>query len=294
VDTAAVVPSPGRNRLDWSALHAAVLDAWGPFDRKGAVEERPGISRAVPVIELLDDDVDLAPARHLPPAPAAGGTAALAEVQEELADTLRMTAELMPSTPGFSPAESPGAPGVSVGELVRSGALELRSGGAESGRGGGIRVLTEPDVLAGTEPSGSLLDGAGEDIVLVRAGDLVVPVLGGGSIVRVVDEATEGAALGRNLQLLRPDFAVLDSWFLAGCLRGTANNRQASSFASTATRLDVRRLHVPRIPLVDQRRYGEHFRALAMFEGALRKAGRLGEQLVQGLYDGLADGTVSM
>jgi len=26
----------------------------------------------------------------------------------------------------------------------------------------------------------------------------------------------------------------------------------------------------------------------------LRKAGRLGEQLVQGLYDGLADGTVSM
>ncbi len=32
----------------------------------------PGASRSVPVIELLDDDVDLAPARHLPPPAAAG------------------------------------------------------------------------------------------------------------------------------------------------------------------------------------------------------------------------------
>ena len=126
----------------------------------------------------------------------------------------------------------------------------------------------------------------------VEAGDVVVPVLGGGSVVRVVDEATAGAALGRNLQLLHPDPAALDPWFLAGFLRGTANNRQASSYASTATRLDVRRLQLPRLPLADQRRYGERFRALAEFEDALRLAGRLGEQLVQGLYDGLADGSV--
>ncbi|MYS07227.1 SAM-dependent methyltransferase, partial [Streptomyces sp. SID6041] len=101
-----------------------------------------------------------------------------------------------------------------------------------------------------------------------------------------------GAALGRNLQLLRPEPAALDPWFLAGFLRGTANNRQASSFASTATRLDVRRLQLPRLPPADQRRHGAHFRSLAEFEEALRLAARLGEQLVQGLYDGLADGSV--
>ena len=129
--------------------------------------------------------------------------------------------------------------------------------------------------------------------MLVEAGDVVVPVLGGGSVARVVDEATAGAALGRNLELLRPDPAALDPWFLAGFLRGTANNRQASSYASTATRLDVRRLQLPRLPLADQRRYGERFRALAGFEDALRQAARLGEQLVQGLYDGLTDGTVA-
>ncbi|ELS53865.1 putative type II restriction-modification system DNA adenine-specific methylase [Streptomyces viridochromogenes Tue57] len=46
--------------------------------------------------------------------------------------------------------------------------------------------------------------------------------------------------------LLRPDPTAPDPWFLAGFPRGTANNRQAGSYASTATRLDVRRLQLPR------------------------------------------------
>lgn len=155
-------------------------------------------------------------------------------------------------------------------------------------------MLTEHDVLGSTAPSGSLpTDGPSEEPVLVEPGDVVVPVLGGGSAARVIDDATAGAALGRNLQLLRPDPAALDPWFLAGFLRGTANNRQASSYASTATRLDARRLQLPRLPLAEQQRYGERFRALAEFEDALRLAGPTGGQLVQGMYDGLTDGTVA-
>ncbi|NEC84142.1 hypothetical protein G3I38_34150, partial [Streptomyces sp. SID7958] len=99
--------------------------------------------------------------------------------------------------------------------------------------------------------------------------------------------------LGRNLVLLRPDPASLDAWFVAGFLRGTANLRRAGSYASTATRLDVRRLRLPRLTLDEQRRYGARFRALDAFERTLRHAGRLGDQLVRGLYDGLTDGTVT-
>ncbi|MCG7529728.1 SAM-dependent methyltransferase, partial [Streptomyces sp. OfavH-34-F] len=190
-----------------------------------------------------------------------------------------------------APATPAHRPHTTLGELARAGALQLRHGGPGTGTG---PVLTEHDVLTGTGPSGSLpADGTPEEPVLVEAGDVVVPVLGGVTVVRVVDEATAGAALGRNLQLLRPDPAVLDPWFLAGFLRGTTTNRQASSHASTATRLDARRLQLPRLPLAEQRRYGERFRALAAFEDALRLAGRLGGQLVQGLYDGLTDGTVT-
>ncbi|MFG2589008.1 N-6 DNA methylase [Streptomyces sp. NPDC048438] len=285
----------GRDRLDWPAVRAAVLDAWTPFDvpgRREPVEERPGTSRAVPVIELLDDDVDLAPARHLPPPAAGGGATELVRVRERLDDTLKLTARLTP--PPAVPCEPARRPLTTVGELARAGALHLRTG---SGAGSGsVPVLTEHDVLSGAAPSGTPSTPAAspeDEPLLLEPGDVVVPVLGGGAVARVVDDATAGAALGRNLQLLRPDPAALDPWFLAGFLRGTANNRQASSYASTATRLDARRLQVPRLPLAEQRKYGEQFSALAAFEDALRTAGRLGGQLVQGMYDGLTDGSVA-
>ncbi|MCX2185118.1 N-6 DNA methylase [Streptomyces sp. SKN60] len=305
VDTATETSAAGRDRLDWPAVETAVLDAWRPFLQDGTLAETPGESRSVPVIELLDDDVDLAPARHLPPPAAAEGAAQLAGVRERLTETLRRTRELTPppATDSAAGSGAPGLPGVhrtatTVGELARAGALTLHAGGAGSAAAGApVRVLTDTDVLAAQAPSGSLPEappgGPAEEPVLLAAGDVVVPVLGGGAVARVVDPATAGAALGRNVHLLRPDPAAVDPWFLAGFLRATANNRQASSYASTATRLDVRRLQLPRLPLAEQRRYGARFQALAEFEEALRLAGRLGEQLVQGMYDGLADGTVT-
>ncbi|MEU9796164.1 N-6 DNA methylase [Streptomyces sparsogenes] len=324
----AAAASPGRDKLPWRAVRDTVLDAWRAFDRGGS-PERPGVSRVLPVIELLDDDVDLAPARHLPPPAAGGGADELAAVRDRLTATLARTVELTPvapaapaapqgpAAPGSRAAESAGGgtqgarwPMTTVGELARAGALVLRTGGAAATAGttagagpGAPPVLTETDVLAGTGPTGTLpapatpaagerAGAAAEEPVLTEPGDVVVPLIGGGTVARVVDEAAAGAALARNLCLLRPDPEALDPWFLAGYLRGGANQRQASSYASTATRLDVRRLRLPRLPLTDQRRYGEHYRTLASFEEALRLAGRLGEQLVRGLYDGLADGTV--
>lgn len=281
----------GRDRLDLTALRHAVLDAWHAHEGQRPQPAAPhsAASRTVPVIELLDDDVDLAPARHLPSPAATGGPAELAGVRERLTTTLGLATSLTPPSP--APVAPAHRPLTTIGELARAGALQLRHGGAGTGTG---PVLTEHDVLGSTPPSGApAAGGTPEEPVLVEAGDVVVPVLGGVTVVRVVDEATAGAALGRNLQLLRPDPAVLDPWFLAGFLRGTTNNRQASSHASTATRLDARRLQLPRLPLAEQRRYGERFRALAAFEDALRLAGRLGGQLVQGLYDGLTDGTVT-
>ncbi|MGW1531288.1 N-6 DNA methylase [Streptomyces aureus] len=277
----------GRGGPDWGAVRDVVLDAWRTHDRDGTIQERPGLARSLPVIELLDDDVDLAPARHLPPPAAVDGAEQLAAVRACLDGTLRLTAGL---TPAPAVTAQPGRwTFTTVGELARGSALVMRTGG----NGGPTRtpVLTDHDVLAGTGPTGTLPE-SDEEAVLTETGDVVVPVLGGGSVVRVVDGTTAGAVLGRNLVLLRPDPAALDPWFLAGFLRGSANNRQASSYASTATRLDVRRLQLPRLPLDEQRRYGARFHALDEFERALRHAGRLGDLFVRGMYDGLTDGTV--
>lgn len=299
VDTTALAdgPGPGPGRAGWAAVHGAVEEAWTAYERGGPapdVPDLPGVRRVVPVVELLDDDVDLTPARHLPPPAAGGGVAELTAVRDRLDSTLTRAARLTPPAPPAAPPDRPAAaparlPMTTVGELARAGALLLSTGtGAGAGR---APVLTEYDVSAGTGPTGTLA-AAAEAPLLTAPGDVVVPLTGGAGVARVVDAATAGAALGRGLQLLRPDPAALDPWFLAGFLRATANNRRASSHASTTTRLDVRRLELPRLPRTEQEVYGARFRALAEFEDALRLAARLGEQLVQGLYDGLSDGTV--
>ncbi|MET9178066.1 N-6 DNA methylase [Kitasatospora aureofaciens] len=282
--------SDGGERLPWQELRNTVLEDWYAFDHAGAAPERPGVSRTVPLVDLLDDDVDVTPARHLPIRAAGTGGAGLSEVRERLTGALRSTVELAPVV-GVQGAPVRW-PMTSVGELARTGALVMRTGGAGAGTGGPL-VLSEHDIVSGGAPSGVLPEGEDEEPVLIRAGDVVIPVLGRGTATRVIDEATAGAALGRNVHLLRPDPATLDPWFLAGFLRSSANNRQASSFTTSATRLDVRRLQVPRLPLADQQRYGERFRAVAAFEEAARLAARLGELFVQGLYDGLTDGSIS-
>jgi hypothetical protein len=100
-----------------------------------------------------------------------------------------------------------------------------------------------------------------------------------------------GPLLGRNLFLLRPNPAALDPWFLAGQLRSSANERQASSLSGTL-RFDVRRAQVPRIALDEQRRYGEAFRRLDAFDSALRHTAALGADLVRMTADGLARGVL--
>ncbi|MQS13507.1 N-6 DNA methylase [Streptomyces kaniharaensis] len=280
----------GGEKLPWQELRSTVLEDWYAFDRDGAAPERSGVSRVVPLVDLLDDDVDVTPARHLPIRAAGAGEAGLSEARDRLTGALQRTVELTPVV-GVQGAPAHW-PMTSIGELARTGALLMRTGGAGAGTGG-PPVLTEHDIVSGGAPSGVLPEGEDEEPVLTRVGDVVIPVLGRGTTTRVIDEAVAGAALGRNVHLLRPDPATLDPWFLAGFLRSSANNRQASSFTTSATRLDVRRLQVPRLPLADQRRYGERFRAVAAFEEATRLAARLGELLVQGLYDGLTDGSIS-
>ncbi|WP_344326440.1 N-6 DNA methylase [Streptomyces macrosporus] len=260
----------GRRRPLWDELRRTVLDAWRTFDRDGTVPGEPGVSAALAVIDLLDEDVDLAPARCLPPADRVGAEA-LTRVRADLDRTLRHTLHLVPTSVTSAPSGEPPADGTgrggtrragtTVGELARDGALRLRPGGN------------------GTEPA------------VTRPGDVVIPVLGPGG-ARVVGPDDAGETLDHRHWLLRPDPQVLDPWFVAGFLRGTANTRRAAGHASTAARPDVRRLRLPRLPLDEQRRYGRRFRELAAFETALRRAAELGEEWVRGTRDAIVDGTV--
>ncbi|MEV6692654.1 N-6 DNA methylase [Micromonospora sp. NPDC051196] len=309
-------PPPARTLLvdaagvDLTTNGPRILAAWRAFDADPEAEE-PGFARAVPVIELLDEEVDLTPARRQP---AVAGEA----TGEQVVRTRERLAALVGDLPALMPQVTPAQKGpddefLTVGELVRSGALHLlgpirataaseASSGAASADGGssgtaltaagsaadGPRVLTVDDVLDGEPPSGHDDGRLGQQICLA-VGDVVVPMVARQLTARVV--TAEGALLGRNLYLLRPNPAALDPWFLAGQLRTSTNEKQASSLSGTL-RFDIRRAQVRRMSLEDQRVQGAAFRRLDAFESAIRQAATLGAELVQLTADGLASGSL--
>ena len=169
----------------------------------GAVADRPGLSRALPVIELLDDDVDLTPARHLPPPAAAGGAE---QLDRRARPAGRDPAPAPPTSPrrpaGAARARRAGRPPRSANSRA-AGALVLRAGGTGRPR---ARAPCSPSTTsrpatgalrhAARGPRGAGADGAGRRR---RAGARRGRGGAGGRRRRPA-----GAALGRNLVAAAP------------------------------------------------------------------------------------------
>ncbi|MCZ7422947.1 N-6 DNA methylase [Verrucosispora sp. WMMA2121] len=295
-------PPPARTLLvdaaggELAETGPRILAAWQAFSADTDIEEA-GFAHAVPVIELLDEEVDLTPARRQPAVADEATGEQLVRTRERLAAVVGDLPALLPQVTPVP--DEPEADFLTVAELVRSGAVQLlgpiRAASTDAvpvkdgePAAGGPPVLTVPDVLDGSAPSGTDDGRLGQEIPL-DVGDVVVPMIARQLTARVV--TTSGALLGRNLYLLRPNPAVLDPWFLAGQLRTSANEKQASSLSGTL-RFDIRRAQVRRLPLDAQRATGEAFRRLDAFESAIRQATSLGAELVQLTADGLARGTI--
>ncbi|GAA3114342.1 N-6 DNA methylase [Planomonospora alba] len=265
--------------VDATESREAVVPAWRAF-MEDPQRETAGGGRAVPVIDLLDDDVDLTPGRYLLRRAAGPGVAG--RTADELLAAVAELTRLIPSV-ADSPREH-SFPAVPLGELARTGALRIVPTPARAERGeGDLALLTAEDVVLGRAPTGTAA--GGPDLVVARPGDVVVPVAGRTPAAVVVEAET---ALGPQLLLIRPDPESFDPHFVAGFLRASA--RRAPGAASGVSRVDARRTLLPRLPLAEQRRYGRLFRELELFAGALRRAGEAGELLHGLVLDGLVSG----
>jgi SAM-dependent methyltransferase/predicted DNA-binding transcriptional regulator AlpA len=272
--------------VDTTAGGAVRLDdlGWTEVRRRAtAMEVDASIRRLVPTINLLDDDVDLTPARYLRAEP---------DLHDLDADRDRFTAvlaglgELVPALrPVADPVERPRT---TVGELARQGVLTVHQhvGPMDVTAGADVPVLTSTDVVTARGPSGSV--NAEVDGVWLQPGDVVVPTVASRPAALVVEKEI-GVLLGPGLQVLRADQDQLDPWFLAGVLRSGETLRVAST-KSGSYRIDVRRVELPRLPLDEQRRLGEVFQGLARFGTALDDAAAVGRRLAQGLTDAVYRG----
>lgn len=271
-------PSPSHVLMvDASAADVAgvsfVAQAWRSFlsDPEG---ELPDAARAVRTIELLDDDIDLSPTRYVRREAADSQPARYGEIRTRLHALAEALSAGLPelttaqALPPFAPA--------SVDELVKDGLLVIHQAPLRTVvDGGDAPVLTTEDVRRGRPPSGATVPGPGS--VVIAPGDVVVSQSSPEPVVRVIDQG--GALLGPHLLLFRPDRERLDPHFLAGFLRAAQLGSAPGS--PPLTRGDVRRARVPRLPIAEQRRYGEVFRDLFGREDQLRELSAVGDLLVR-------------
>jgi hypothetical protein len=252
------------------------------------------------VVDLLDEHVDLTPARHIPRT----RRATMGDLRQfwarfdahisELREVSGALSELAPTEHDEAVAL------ITVGELERAGALEIRTGQGlpEDLVRRGERKRGEARVLTGAPLAGQTqlwlaapLVAQGEQdgsLTVTASQDVIVSVLARAFDVQVDSDVP--SVLGPQLSALRVNPAVLDPWFLAGCLRAPANVQRAGTHASTTSRIDVRRLQVPRLSLKEQRRYGEIYRRITVFERDLREMRTVGAELSRSLGDLLAAG----
>lgn len=308
--SSASASSASASSFDWAGLTDRVLGQWAAFTTApDTYADEPGVARAVPLVDLLDDVVDVTPARHVRATAADIDPAALArrvhDLHEQLAEQVAALAAASASG-GWQPSGASAREwrSATISDLARGGALTVLRAATPSTRGskgpaaptGENRpVLTAQDISAANPPSAGAVDLHADATQSVAAGDVLVRAVAGGgdaaAMTRVADDRDAGALLGPHIHLLRPDPARLDPWFLAGFL-GAEDNIASASTGSSLVHVTPGRLRVPLLPLEEQRRYGEAFRRVYELRAAVRLTADLAADTAATLTTGLTAGVL--
>ncbi len=182
----------------------------------GTASGMPVQSADVPLIDLLDDEVDLSPGRYVT-ADRENYSVEYAALRDEVRRVAQELLDLLPELPAGA-GRIEGAP-IGLGDLVRNGLVDLDS----------------------TAPTS------------------------------------------------RTD--QLDTDFLRGFLRSSANTRRSTTVTGTF-RLDARSAQLPQMDIDRQLEYGSVFRRLAAFEDRLREAVAVGGRVSALAFDGLTNGAL--
>ncbi|MFB7724435.1 N-6 DNA methylase [Nocardia sp. NPDC056100] len=297
VDTTALPAA--TEGIDWESVTESTLKAWRAFDgENSSTATVSGLAATVRLVEVLDDEVDLTPARYV------RSSLDSDTVSDQVDDAIRRLssvaaelAEVTAALGGWSGTTAKSWRFVSIADLVNYGQLEwIRASPPSTGRQAddSRAILTAPDVATGSPASGSFSNSAPETEVEIRTGDVLIPAVRsdrtGGRSARVAGPEDAGSIRGPHVHLLRADRDRLDPWFLAGFLTGAEN---VSATRTSTIRFDPSRLRVPVLSLAEQQRYGETFRHLFLLRGAARRATYAAESVAELVTTGLTAGALA-
>ena len=134
-------------------------------------------------------------------------------------------------------------------------------------RGAGQQARTSYVTLAELERVGALTIRSRDDTP--RRGDVLLRTLGRPPVVATGTSADDKGVA----QVVEIDETRLDAYFVATFLRADVAALPVANTLGAVSRDDLRRCRIPRMPLAEQRRYGEAFRRLLELDAALTNAG---------------------
>ncbi|MGS2809902.1 N-6 DNA methylase [Nocardia sp. MW-W600-9] len=266
---AARLPQRGGRPPEWQILAGRLTDSWRSFDH-GDTEAATiaDLTAVVRVTDILDDDVDLTPARRVRAAVDTGNVASLAHAAvallgEHLTE-LRETAAALEVWPPAGSGDSLRT--ATVSDLERGGAVRIVGTRTEpAAPEAPVRaVLSARDLLSGRNASGLTGPGVQVSTEPIREGDVLVSRIrddhGAAQGSRVAEGNDVGALPGAGVLVFRTDPDRIDPWFFAGFVGSPDNS--AAMVGATTIRLDPSRLRIPNVPLAEQKPYAEAFRRL--------------------------------
>ncbi|MBO1330974.1 N-6 DNA methylase [Streptomyces sp. VRA16 Mangrove soil] len=273
---------------DWDALSSFVVTALESLDHPD--QEPPEGAARIPLLDLLDDEVDVTPGRYI----SIGSEPSRSELTSSWSELRAVLAELADQAAQLSDIRFGAAADqtqTTVADLIRAGVLTLRTGKqpAQAGAAAAVSMplLTVPDLLMDGIPSTRLTAAEVQTHgTIAEAGDVII--VGVVRAFRAWVHEGPPLALGPQLHALSVDPTRLDAHFLAGCLRAPVNGRQAGTHTSSSSRVDIRRLQVLQLPLEEQAAYADTFRRLSSFTALLSRTNVLGRELSDGVSDRLA------
>lgn len=208
----------------------------------------PAVSRAVERLELLDERACLLPSRYL----AVRGQASAADLAQVTEQLAKIYAAVGRGLPQFTVAKTISHHAyVTLAELERVGALMIR---------------------------------ARDDTP--RVGDVLLRTQGRPPVVATAEKDRDEDAIERFIevsgiaQVVEIDGTRLDPYFVALFLRSDVAALPVANTLGAINRDDLRRCRIPRLPLADQRQYGDAFRRLSELEQALAALSDLSAKVI--------------
>jgi hypothetical protein len=149
----------------------------------------------------------------------------------------------------------------------------------------GQQARTSYVTLAELERVGALTIRSRDDTP--RRGDVLLRTLDRPPVVATGTSADDKGVA----QVMEIDETRLDAYFVATFLRADVTALPVANTLGAVSRDDLRRCRIPRMPLAEQRRYGDAFRRLLELDAALRTladvSGKVIEQTIHGLTTGV-------